>query len=353
MKKQRLNSELISNAFSFYNKHLGAIFSDNEADNLSKKLLDTVEYDYINKNEKLPYHIPQNTLYLIYFIGEYKRAYKHSNNKDKSKKYLESLGKGNTKRRKEFEKGLVHINDEELDMSIRYEYYFRNLLLLLLKKPSYKKVSLLLLGIFYTQFNFIKPLISKTLADAEALKALYSLQHALKFFEYTHLSDGKILNSSLIVIYTTLTKNLNIDRDTAYKHAKYLVNTFIDYNNNYLPTDRYRQSHITDKEIYYAGLYNGMPIFQWYINKNKKYFEKKDKDKLKVIFKLFIKGLKDDADLPIDISTNTTRTEKTIFESINNLTDDTQLNAIIDSVHITFVQFPFGLLQYFPQNLSK
>ncbi len=349
MKKQKLTNELIFNTFNFYNKNLGEVFSENETKNLSEKLLDIVEYDFLNMDERLPYILPLNTLGLIYFIGEYKKAYNYSKRTDKPKKNLESLGKGNAKKKKEFEKGLKDIYDKELDMDIRYELFFKNLLLLLLKKPSYKKVSLLLLGLFYTQYSFLKPLLSEIIGDNnEMIKALNSLEYTLEFFEYTHLSDGKILNSALIMIYTVLTQNLNMNGDKAYKSAKYLVDTFIDSDNG-LPVDSYRQSHITERDIYYAGIYNGMPIFQWYINEKEKYFKEKDRQKLKVILKLFLKSLnsEDDSDEEINIETMSP-TEIMMLEILNNLTNDKEIDILINSVHTQFAKLPFPLLQYFP-----
>lgn len=94
--KKELSVDLIHNAFDFYNKSLGEIFSNIEYQDLSSKLQEIIEYDHIIKNKKLLYDLPQNTLYLIYFIGEYKKAYLYAqqDKKDKNKNTLESLGKG-------------------------------------------------------------------------------------------------------------------------------------------------------------------------------------------------------------------------------------------------------------------
>ena len=349
MKKLKLTDELINNAFDFYNKNIGEAFSKIETENLSKKLLSIVEYDYINKDEKLPYHLPQNTLYLIYFIGEYKKAYSHSKRPDKPKKNLEALGKGNYNKQKEFEKGLNHIFDKTLDISIRYELALKNLLLLLLKKPSYKKVSLFILGILYTHYPLLKPILYKTFEnEKEILLGLDALEYTLEFFEFTHLSDGKISNSALILIYTVLTQNLNLDGDMAFTNAKYLVDTFIDTKNDF-PTGSYRQSHISKRDIYYAGIYNGMPIFQWYINENQKYFKQKDKEKLKVLLKTFVKGLASDDALFKDINLGANPAEQMITHILSNLTNDKELDALISSTHLQFAKLPFPLLKLFAQ----
>ena len=39
---------------------------------------------------------------------------------------------------------------------------------------------------------------------------LDSTDYTLKYFEYTHVSETKILNSSLFMIYTVLNNNLKI-----------------------------------------------------------------------------------------------------------------------------------------------
>ena len=75
MKKVLLTNKLIDNAFYFYHNNLGEIFLDIEYQKLSTKLLEIIEYDHIIKDKKLPNDLPQHTLYLIYFIGEYKKAY--------------------------------------------------------------------------------------------------------------------------------------------------------------------------------------------------------------------------------------------------------------------------------------
>ena len=95
IKKQKLTSELINNAIDFYNNNLGEVFSESETKHLSEKLLDIVEHDYLIKDEKLSYALPQNTLYLIYFIGEYKKAYEYSKRTDKPKEYSTPISQDN------------------------------------------------------------------------------------------------------------------------------------------------------------------------------------------------------------------------------------------------------------------
>jgi len=349
MTKQKLTNKLMLDAFNFYHKNFKKIFSQEEEKVLSQKLLSIVKYDYLNTNANLPYIIPQNTLYLIYFICEYKKAYIHSYKTNKPTNNLESLGKGNAKKQQEFKKNLADIYDENLDKEIRFEQFFKNMLLLLLKKPSYKKVSLLLLGLFYTQYPFLKPFFNEIYKDNnERLKAINSIEYTLEFFEYTNLSSGKILNSALILIYTVLTQNLNMNEDTAYNYAKTLVNTFIN-NKNDFPVDSFRQAHITKQDIYYAGIYNGIPIFQWYINEKEKYFKEKDRQKLKVIINLFIKGLasEDASNEATDLEAIISK-EKSILETLNNFTNDKEIDTLINSVHIQFAKLPFTLLKYFP-----
>ena len=98
-----------------------------------------------------------------------------------------------------------------------------------------------MLGMIYTQYPFLKLFFSEAFEDNhEMINALNAIEYTLEFFEYTHLSEGKISNSALIMIYTVLTQNLNMNGDKAYKSAKYLVEAFVDGKD--YPLDSYRQS---------------------------------------------------------------------------------------------------------------
>ncbi|WP_345993244.1 hypothetical protein [Sulfurimonas sp. HSL-1716] len=357
MLKIKLSYNLIFNSFSFYNKNIGDIFSENEKENLSKKLLKIVEYDYIIKNKKLPYKLPQNILYLIYFIGEYKKAYSIACQREKDdeedKDTLEALGKGSANKEKLFKENLANILDKSIHINDRLKLFFENLLLLPLKKPEYKKVALLLLGTTYIYFPLLKNLINKIHRHNFFMQiALKAMEEALKFYQDTYIAKDKIINSSFIMIYTVLTQNLKMDGDKAFKHTKELVNTFIDATNN--TADRYRQSYLTEKDIYLAGIYNGMPIFQWYIsNTEEHYYKTEDIENLKLLLeKLYNK--KEFGFTEYFLASSVLRMFKN--SKLNNLQDidkffhdEQAINTWIYQIHNMFSAFPAPLLQYLPQ----
>ncbi len=359
MKKTSLSSPLINYAIEFYNTNLGEIFSPKDVERLTTKLLENIEYDYIIKNKKLSNDLPQYTLYLIYFIGEYKKAYQYAirNKNDKSKDSLESLGKGFANKEKAYEEGLEKIFDESLDSNDRVKPLIKSSLLLLLKKPSYKKVSMLILGSIYSNYALIKKLLNNIYRYNPTIQIfLDSTDYTLKYFEYTHVAETKILNSSLIMIYTVLNNNLKIDKNEAFTYAKELVNTFID-SKDYI-TDKYRKSYITDKEIYYAAIYQGLPIFQWHITtKEKPYYTDEDIHKLKVIMRIF--RSEDDNGFTSNylfgsvLKTFSKKVSSKDIENSKNILDDNE--KIREWLRISYKQFavaPFPLLMHLPQKKS-
>ena len=48
MKKTKLSTKLINNAFNFYNENFLVVFSSSETENLSSKLQEIIEYDKAN-----------------------------------------------------------------------------------------------------------------------------------------------------------------------------------------------------------------------------------------------------------------------------------------------------------------
>jgi len=359
MKKIKLTHENITNSFDFYNNNLGKIFSDLETKNLSYQLIKIIEHDNIIKNKKLSYDIPQHALYLIYFIGEYKKAYQYAqqDKKTKNANTLESLGKGFPSKEKEYKKGLEKILDDSLDVDERLKSFFKNMAFLLLKKHSYKKVSMLMLGIVQVNYPYIKTIVGNIHRfDSFFRLAIKSIDYTLEYFQYTHLAEDKILNSSLIMVYTILTTNLKMDNDKAFKYSKELVNSFIDTNE--YQTNKYRKNYLTDKDIYYAGIYQGMPIYQWYIStKHTSYYEEKDIFKMKVIMRaLGINGKKSFTETFMMSSILKLIKKKVSVQNINEMygsfNDEDEMKKIMQLSHIQFALIPFPLLQYLPRRKS-
>lgn len=354
--KSKLTHELISNAFDFYNQNLGQVFSNSEQENLSNKLLNIIEYDHILKNKKLPYDLPIQALYLIYFLGEYKKAYQYAkqDKKDKSKNTFESLGKGFAKKATAYKEGLEKALDQSIDINERMKQLIKSLMLLLLKKHEYKKVSMYLLGSMHMIFPLIKSLFN-TIHQYNTFvqMVLNAMEYTRDYFKYTHLAEEKILNSSLIVIYTVLTQNLKVDQDKAFRYSKELVNSFID-DKGYV-TDKYRKDYL-DKDIYCAGIYQGMPIFQWYISsQHKSYYTDEDIKKFRVLKRVFFneknQGFTDSfMSMSILKVFNKKASSSNLTNVYASMRSDTEIRTLLLSSHKQFASAPFTLLQYLPKS---
>ena len=276
MQKTKLSTEFIKNAFDFYNENIGKVFSDSESNNLSSKLQEIIEYDNIKIYSGFSKKIPIHSLVLIYFIGEYKKAFLHATKESmkERKNTLESLGKGFESKKKEYKKNLSILNDGIIDPRSKIEVLLKKLLLMSLKNKRYSKVGMLILGLIYNNL----PLYTRELRwyftyDKRTQTIMDTLEDTLKYFEYTHLSPDKIVNSLLIVLYTRLIL-LGLDKNKAFKWSKEITALFIDDRD--VPTDKYRLSYLTENEIYFAGLYNGMPIYQWYTGSKESYYDDND-----------------------------------------------------------------------------
>lgn len=286
MNKSKLTTELISNTLDFYNKNLGEVFSRTETENLSNRLLNIIEYDHIIKDKSLSYELPQYTLTIIYFIGEYKKACKYASQdkKDKVQNTVEALEKGYARKEKAYKDNKEKINDKSLSAEDRTEAFFKTLIYLLLKKPSYNKVSILLLTAIYGIYPFINKSFSYLGMFNRIMQVvLQEQENALQTLEYTYLSKDKILNSSLIMIYTVLTLAVKLDDGKAFKYAKELLTSFIDDDSSY--TDKYRKSYLTENDIYCAGMYNGLPIYTWYTGNNQSYYDDNDIKKVEILLR--------------------------------------------------------------------
>lgn len=272
MQKIKLTARLISNAIEFYNTNLGAVFTTYEEEYLAKKLSEIIEFDIVKKYSAHPNKLPLTTLTIVYFIGEYKKAYLQS--KEKRADTLESLGKGYAKKQEEYKKLLALVNDKSIDKHDRVEAFFKKMLIMALKNKRYSKIGIFITTELYTQLPLYARMIKEFSSHSSKTEDILDIaKESLKYFEYTYLSSDKIVNSLLIIIFTKLTL-IGIDEKKAFKFAKEIALTFID--DSSIHTDKYRLSYLTNNEIYLAGLYKGLPIYQWYTGSNSSYYSDND-----------------------------------------------------------------------------
>ncbi|MDD2267365.1 hypothetical protein [Sulfuricurvum sp.] len=348
MPRSKLTPDLIYNSFDFYNQNLGQVFSESEQTNLSNKLLNIIKYDHILRGGSLLYNLPQYTLTIIYFIGEYKKAYQYASQhkKDKKNNTLEALDKGYPRKEKAYKENKKKLNDESLAHEDRLEAFYKTIIFLLLKKKNYNKVSMLLLASLYAQLPILKMIFTNVDKFNKLIQlVLQALEDALQTLEYTYLSKDKVLNSSVIMIYTILASAVKLDEKDAFKYTKDLVYSFID--NSAELTDKYRKDLLTDKEIYCAGMYNGLPIYTWYTGQDESYYNDEDFKKIDVILRV-ISNSKEMALVEKDVSLNMLK----LFDKDASLTDIekmTNKDEIIKWIKTSYKQsaiMPFSLFQY-------
>lgn len=272
MQKTKLMPELINDSIGFYNTKFGSILTDKEREILSDKILNIIEFDTIAHHPKYPNVPPLHTMVLIYFICEYKKAYLAS--KEKRADTLESLGKGYAKKQELYKKLQAMSHNKSLGKKERIEALFKKMLLMALKNKRYSKIGIFIAAQFYSQFpQYARKIKEFSSHNSKKEEILNIADESLKYFEYSYLSSDKIVNSLLILLYTKLTL-IGIDEKKAFKFAKDIVLTFID--DSSIHTDKYRLSYLKENEIYLAGLYKGLPIYQWYTGSKSSYYSDDD-----------------------------------------------------------------------------
>lgn len=340
----KLTPELINNAIEFYNTKFGGVLTDKEQEILSDKILNIVEFDILAHHPKYPNVPPLSTMVVIYLICEYKKAYMAS--KEKRADTLESLGKGYAKKQELYKKLQVMSHNKSLGKKERVEVFFKKMLLMALKNKRYSKIGIFIAAQLYSEFpkyaRYIKEFSSHSSKKEDILNIA---DESLKYFEYSYLSSDKIVNSLLILLYTKLTL-IGIDKKKAFKFAKDIVLTFID--DITIHTDKYRLSYLTDNEIYLAGLYKGLPIYQWYTGAKNSYYSDDDVKQFQGYTKIMQNEMQKTAFsrfVSKVIYKAAIRNNPISLESALDilLSDIKQARGVMLSTHKTFVRMPMRL----------
>lgn len=345
MQKTKLTSELISNAIEFYNTNLGAVFTTHKEEYLAKKLSEIIEFDIVKKYSAYQNKLPLTTLTIIYFIGEYKKAYLQS--KEKRADTLESLGKGYAKKQELYKKLREISNNKSIRKNERIEAFFKKMLIMALKNKKYSKIGIFITAELYTQLPLYARMIKEFSSHSSKTKDILDIaKESLKYFEYTYLSSDKIVNSLLVIIFTKLTL-IGIDEKKAFKFAKDIALTFID--DSSIHTDKYRLSYLTDNEVYLAGLYKGLPIYQWYTGSKSSYYSDDDVKQFQRYTKIMQKELFNTAFsgfIAKVLYKVATRNNPISLESALDIlsSDIKQAKGVLLSTHKSFAKMPVRLL---------
>ncbi|MFA6742154.1 MAG: hypothetical protein WCR78_11775 [Arcobacteraceae bacterium] len=291
----------------------------------------------------------KHQLVLSHLISDYSEAYLKSfdNEKKARTNTLESLGKGNEKRKKRYFKNKDILKNKK---STKREFLialYENLILKRIIKGDLKFAYLLLNYLYLYQLQTTKLLNKIFLFNDKYKLVIDSLYEALKFFEFTYLVPSKIVNSCAICLNQYIKTYLpNITEEERLKFIRNIIN--IHFSKHAPATLR---ADYFNREIYCAGLYNGTPIFQWYApaDLSKSYYNKKDINKY---FRMFTLLRKDLGVLNKVVTSEFVKKEhKEIVEE--HFVDINKFKTIITSSSIAYVSNPNKLVKFFAENYKK
>lgn len=195
---------------------------------------------------------PKHQLFLSHLISDYHESYLKSfdNEKKNRTNTLESLGKGNEKRKKRYFKNKDILKNKK---STKREFLialYENLILKRIIKGDLKFAYLLLNYLYLYQLQTTKLLNKIFLFNDKYKLVIDSLYEALKFFEFTYLVPSKIVNSCAICLNQYIKTYLpNITEEERLKFIRNIIN--IHFSKHAPATLR---ADYFNREIYCAGL---------------------------------------------------------------------------------------------------
>lgn len=218
-------------------------------------------------------------------IQDYVKAYNIDTDK-LEKEYLVNLGKGNTKRKKLIEDNQQRIDDPSLSEYEKQFYIYMNQILEMIVDPNDNKLALTLLALYFNQQDFIKnSLIDAFYFDPRVKIALDDLTETMEYFSYSYFSKDKIINSLIILLYILLVNFEKCNKKEATKFIELVINS--NFKKADIPT-RIRADYIEKYPIYCTGIYNKLPIFQFYTGEKESYYNEEDIKKVQDFLNYFI-----------------------------------------------------------------
>jgi len=317
-----------------------------QIDKFGKEIIELIPNDIDFKFNGKTY--PKHQLVLSHLISDYHKAYLKSfeNEKKERTNTLESLGKGNIKRKKRFDKNQKTIKNKDSLLEEKLIALYENLILKRIIKGDYKFAYLILTYLFIHQTRVHKELNKMFLFNKIHKIAFNSLYEALKFFEFTYLSPSKIVNSCAIALNQYIKIHLpNISEEERLKFVRSIINVHF---SKHAPSSL--RADLFEKEIYCAGLYNGTPIFQWYTSTKKNSYY--SQNEIKKYFRIFT-SLRKDLGIASKLITNkfVKKDQRKIAEEY--FTNINKFEEVIKNTSIVYVQQPNKLIKYLDENYQK
>ena len=329
--KKKITKEHIINTKNLINQYIETLLDEKQIDDILSEIVNLInEDDFMLFDNK---EIPKNQYYIFDLINKYHTAYIKSKQKYKKdrKNTLESLGIGTLNRKKRFNENLETIEDEDIDGIEKINPSFENLLLDLILNGKQKSGYLTLTFTFIFKDHILHSNSQFFMFDKQYLKFLNRLEETFKFFSFTYLTPQKIVTSIGILIYKYLTTYTKLDDEQKIKFIKYILNFYFKEDAH----TQLRPNYFKSREVYCAGIYDNLPIFQWSTStiNDSYYTEEHIKD-----IQGFMSTIKKDASkldtFLFDI--NTAKLSKEEKEKIDN-TDSQLIKKLINDLPILFL----------------
>lgn len=257
--QQKVTKDHIENLKKLIDTKLTSKLEKNQIDDLLEYINKTLPVNKtVNIDNKA---IPIGYLNLFHLINEYYTAYKLSDD-DQIKgrtDTLESLDKGNYKRRKRLNDNDLFIKDENIKWTEKLIPFYENQVLELILGGKHKIAYLSLVMAFIYKDTFKSIFNELFKFDKDYLIIIEKLDKSFDFFNFTYLKRSKVVTSSIILIYLYLKESTNLENEKILKLVRYISNYL--YDNN---APSRIQENFFEREVYCAGIYNGLPIFQWH-----------------------------------------------------------------------------------------
>lgn len=286
----RAKKEHIKNTFDLYFENLTEIdiFSYDEIESLGNWFLDVAKehkelfrgnlpFNKKIKTEAIKYDdklILKECFNLLHLIYKYHKAYiLRTEYEDELEDTIYKISSDKRALKKKYNKFDKISKNLKYDRKYRAKFYLLKKILNILIKDEYtKRIKQYL---FFLALNF-KAINWTNLLDLEDNDAKNTFFESLKFFMYFNISETKIKNSLMILVYTFLTKRLFISEKNALDLTNRLASNILydmDSRRDYFKRE-------LSKNIYLYAVFDTLPIFLHYDEKNEAPYTKEEKEKL-------------------------------------------------------------------------
>lgn len=257
--QEKISQHHIKTVKQVFNENILINLSIQQVDILLQEITNYMEYDEIIEiNHK---KIPKTVFYFFDLINNYYHAYNLSKIEEISNRNntLESLDKGNPNRRKKYNDNEALIKNKNIYWSDRLVPLYENQILKLILDGK-QKIAYLTLTLAFIYKDTLKSIFNEIFKfNKDYIITLEKLDQSFDFFNFTYLKTPKIITSSIILMYIYLKESTDLEDPQILKLIRFISNYL--YNSD-APSKI--QENYFEREIYCAGIYNGLPIFQWH-----------------------------------------------------------------------------------------